>query len=113
MIRGENFQLVYCTNLPLWQSSKVLQHSTERLQGLSESWVPLCRVPCAPDVVCSKPTIPERSFEAVRHDLENVIVLLRKPSAEHNTRLRLLRQLRALLEEADRLMASEALDIGA
>ena len=54
----------------------------------------------------SLPQRPERDFEAVRLDLENVIALL-KINSHPKMRVRLLRELRLLLREADDLIAAD------
>ena len=55
----------------------------------------------------SLPKIPERDFGAVRHDLESVVAQLKKNNFDSNARHSLLRELRILLEEADRLILTE------
>lgn len=49
--------------------------------------------------------MPERDFEEVRADLEKVVVQLRKNASDAASRRKLLRQLRNLLQEADRLIS--------
>lgn len=53
--------------------------------------------------LASLPITPERNFEAVRRDLEDIVARLRRRDLETNERQKLLRELRWLLQEADNL----------
>lgn len=50
-------------------------------------------------------TMPDRNFEAVRNDLQDVVSRL-KATFDPEVRHELLRELRLLLEEADRLVST-------
>lgn len=52
--------------------------------------------------------MPERDFEAVRTDLEDVVALLKTSNNNPASRRKLLRRLRNLLLEADRLISLES-----
>lgn len=56
--------------------------------------------------VALRPENPLREFGAIQEDLEDRISKL-KTSLEANSRLKLLREVRALLEEADLVLQSE------
>jgi hypothetical protein len=48
-----------------------------------------------------------RDFDQVRCDLESIVFYLKNADHDHKIRRQLLKKLRLLLEEADRLMSEE------
>jgi hypothetical protein len=52
----------------------------------------------------AQPNTPNREFEEIRVDLERVVGTLRAFNLDHKSRKKLLRELRELLAEADRLL---------
>jgi len=48
-----------------------------------------------------------RTFDQVRNDLQEAISRLKRTSQDHELRLKILKQLRLLLEEADNLNGQE------
>jgi hypothetical protein len=57
--------------------------------------------------MCSRPQMPERGFEAVRKDLHETVLRLKQTSDYSKVRTELLRKLRLLLAEADKIISSE------
>jgi len=57
--------------------------------------------------MASKPRVPERGFDEVRADLEKVVKGLRALNIDRKTHRKLLRDLRELLAEADRLLVED------
>ena len=53
------------------------------------------------------PQPPERDFNQVRRDLEELMLRLRNAPYEKKVRLKIMKQLRLLLDEADCIVASE------
>ena len=67
-------------------------------------WATL-QVPFLP--MCSEPIVPNHEFHELRTELERAVKALGALNLDHRTRIRLLRDLRKLLAQADRLLAEE------